>query len=90
MTATETRTMEAACHPAVKWTVNENATETWTGRETESGKGTERETEAERETGIGTERETETEAENETEIGTGTEMDRSDVSIGISVLSEMV
>lgn len=82
--------MEAACHPAVKWTVNENVTETWTESETESGTGIERGTEEETGTGIGTGTETETEAENEieTEIGTGTEMDRSDVSIRISVILE--
>lgn len=78
MTATEMRTMEAACHPVVKWTVNENVTETLKGKETETATGKETET--------GTE--TEAESEIETEIGRGTEMDRSDVSIRTSVALE--
>lgn len=94
VTDTGTRTMEAACHPAVRWTGTERETvtvsRTESGRETERETGTGREKEAGTETGIRTVKGRENEAEkgNETTTWTGreNEMDHSDVSNHLLVL----
>lgn len=88
VTDTGTRTMEAACHPAVKWTETAIVSENWTesGTETERGTGTESGTGTETgegtETGNGTETETGIEAGRgiETATETATETDLSEVS----------